>query len=272
VTSEREASSSETDAAVTSEPPSLTWEGDATGQQKSVSPRPVGQWPTLGWTVLCVLAMGAAPALVERIMPFEGPPDAAARGDRIFTDGNQLAASTFVSTLLIIGLVAVPVKMRGWRLGDYFALSWPSPRAIAVACAGTIVLLVGSDALSYSLGRPFVPDVMVEFYRHASLPFLIVAIVAAGPVGEEVLFRGFLYRGIAESCAGPIGAVVLSSIVFGVLHMQYDRFDVALVIVIAFYFGFVRYKTESLPLVILLHATQNAVGTIEVLVQERWLK
>jgi uncharacterized protein len=271
--SEPEASSSEAEAALIGEPPSSSSIGDATGEPKSApAPRPFGQWPTIGWTLVCVLAMAAAPDLVQRIMPLEGPSDAAAQRELISADGNLLAASTFLSTLLIIVLVSVPVKLRGWRLRDYFALSWPSARAIALAFVGVIVLCVGSDWLSHSLGRPLVPDVMVQFYRHAWLPFLILAIVAVGPVGEEVLFRGFLYRGIAETRAGPVGAVALSSIVFGILHIQYDLFDMVLVTAVAFYFGFVRYKTNSLPLLILLHATQNAVGTIEVFVQENWLK
>ncbi len=271
--SEQEASSSEPEPALAGEQPNVILQGDAVSQSEpEARPRAIGQWATIGWTAICVLAMAAAPELMERIFPFESSPRTAhARVEEMFVNGNLLAASTLASTAFVIALVALPVKLRGWRLRDYLALTWPRPRAVLLAFAGAIALCVASDLLSYSLGRPLVPEIMVDFYRHAWLPFLIVAVVAVGPIGEEILFRGFLYRGIAESRAGPVGAVFLSSFVFAVLHMQYDRYGIALVAAMGLYLGFVRYKIGSVPLVILLHATQNAIGTIEVFVQEHWL-
>ena len=73
-----------------------------------------------------------------------------------------------------------------------------------------MVVLFTSDLISYLLGRPLVPDVMVGLYRTAWLPGFAFALVVLAPIAEESLFRGFLYRGIADSRAGPIAAVIVS--------------------------------------------------------------
>jgi membrane protease YdiL (CAAX protease family) len=134
------------------------------------------------------------------------------------------------------------------------------------------VLVVASDATSYLSGRPLVPPVIVNIYRTAWLPGLVFAFVVLAPVGEETLFRGFLYKGVAASKAGPLGAIVLSAVSWAILHLQYDWYGIASIAVAGSYLGFVRYRTGSLFLAMLLHAVQNTIGTIELVAQESWLK
>ena len=188
--------------------------------------------------------------------------------DGLATNGNLLTVATLLSTPLTIGLVGLLVWVRRYPMRDYLALRWPPGRSIVIALLGLAVVLVGTDLTSYLTGRPLVPSVMVEAYRTSWLPGLVFAMVVLAPLGEETLFRGFLYAGIAASRAGPIVAVIVSTVIFSSLHVQYDWYGVAGVAAIGLYLGVVRYQTRSLFLTMLLHAIGNGVATLEIVVQE----
>ena len=118
-----------------------------------------------------------------------------------FANGNVVALGTLVNTLTVVGLVALLIRVRRYPVRDYLALTWPPARSILIALAGLAVLLCSSDLISYMLGRPLVPPVMVDVYRTAWLRALARLVLA--PLGEETLFRGFLFKGIATS-RGPV--------------------------------------------------------------------
>ena len=110
------------------------------------------------------------------------------------------------------------------------------------------------------IGRPIVPKVMVDFYRNSWLPFFVFAVVVLAPLGEETLFRGFLYKGIESSRAGPVGAIVVSTVLFAVIHLQYDWYGILGVGVMGLYLGVVRYRCSSVSLTMILHSLANLVA------------
>ena len=141
-----------------------------------------------------------------------------------------------------------------------------------LAVGGLAAVLVASDLTSYSLGRPIVPEFMVDCCQTAWLPLLLSALVILAPLAEETLFRGFLYKGIESSRAGPVTAILVSTIMFALIHIQYDWYGILTVAVMGLYLGFVRYRSSSLLLTMLLHAIANAVATAEVFVQLYWTR
>jgi uncharacterized protein len=255
-------------------PPPTSGNLECAVPEKPISPcRPWGQWATIGWSVLCLMAMTSG----ESVAPFV--PDALGMprgGGQAPVDadlnGNLLEVATFVGTLATVGLIVFLVRARRCSVREYLALKWPSARSVLMSVVGMAVLLVALDLTSYLSGRPLVPPVIVSIYRTAWLPGLVFAFIVLAPLGEETLFRGFLYEGIAASRAGPIGAIAISATAWAMLHLQYDLYGIASIAVAGFYLGAVRYMTGSLFLTMLLHALQNAVGTIELVVQEYWLK
>ena len=50
-----------------------------------------------------------------------------------------------------------------------------------------------------------------------------IAFVVAAPISRGIFARGFLYRGWSI-VSRPVGAIVLSSLVWTALHLQYDWF------------------------------------------------
>ncbi len=238
------------------------------------APRPWGPWATLGWSLLLIVVFAAiqvvsAVAFVAAVRVIKGPnADLIAAGG----SGDFVALATFTSTPFVVGLTALIIVARGCSVRDYLALQWPPVRKGVLAFLAMVVIAVSSDGLSVLLGRPVVPPVMVDMFRSAWLPTLLLAVVVLAPIGEEVIFRGFFYRGIAASRWGPVTAIILSATGWALLHAQYDWYGVASIAVFGLYLGFVRYWTGSLLLTMVLHAVMNGVATLEIVVQEYWLK
>jgi uncharacterized protein len=67
-------------------------------------------------------------------------------------------------------------------------------------------------------------------------------------------------------------AIIVSSAAFALLHVQYDWYGVVAVAATGLYLGVVRFWSRSLLLTMLLHGIGNAVATLEVIVQEHWLR
>ncbi|MEC9072908.1 MAG: CPBP family intramembrane glutamic endopeptidase, partial [Myxococcota bacterium] len=94
---------------------------------------------------------------------------------------------------------------------------------------------------------------------------MIVAfsVVALAPFFEEVLFRGFVYRNLRDSL-GVAGAVIVSSILFAVVHMEPQLIlplgGLGAVLAISF------ELSGSLIVPILVHAAWNLGGLLNILV------
>jgi len=129
-------------------------------------------------------------------------------------------------------------------------------------------VLVGCwDLLSRALGREITPgfmgDVLKSAQNDGALWLLIIAFCVAAPISEELFARGFLYRGWSESSLGPAGAILFSSICWTVLHLQYDWFFFGEVFSIGLLFGYLRYRTNSTWLTIVLHGMNNLAATLQ---------
>lgn len=92
--------------------------------------------------------------------------------------------------------------------------------------------------------------------------FAVVLLVAIAPVSEELVFRGFIYGGLAPSRLGPFGAVVLTSAVWAVVHVQYAWPIMAQIFVYGVIFGVARWRTGSLWPSMAAHAIINLYAAV----------
>jgi hypothetical protein len=98
------------------------------------------------------------------------------------------------------------------------------------------------------------------------LPMWLGAVVIA-PAGEEVMFRGFLFRGWARSERTVWPAIIVISVLWASLHVQYDWTGIAQIFAIGLFLGFVRWRSGSTLLTFVLHALFNLEGTMETVAQ-----
>ncbi len=186
--------------------------------------------------------------------------------EAIGASGLVMGAALVLSAPVVVALCLLFVRLRkGPGVKDYLGLSWPGARTSVAWTLGLLCLVGGSDLLTVALGRPVVPEVMVELYRNAGVkPLIWVGMILAAPVAEELFFRGFLFRGWRESRLGGLGTIVFTSALWAVIHLQYDFFGIAMIFFFGLILGTVRLQTGSVLLCIILHAIMNFIATIEV--------
>lgn len=244
-------------------PPLPPSDSDRAGSE----PSPWGFWPTL--------ALGSGIALVslvvETVVILAVAAFPAARGDAIdletlASQGWVLSLATLITLPVVVGMCLWLAALRpGWRATVY--LGWVPCRgkSIGLGLLAAALLGVSYDWLSQALGRPVVPDFMVEAYATAGfVPLLWLAVVFAAPLSEELFFRGFLFRGWASSFLGGWGTVLLTSVLWAVIHFQYDLYDVVAVFLMGLLLGGFRLQTQSLWPPLIMHAAFNLVATIQV--------
>jgi uncharacterized protein len=110
------------------------------------------------------------------------------------------------------------------------------------------------------------PEPWGDRYTGILLGLRLLGLVILAPVAEELIFRGVLFARISVTRLGPAGAIVLPAILFALLHVQYTAIEGAFIAVDGLFFGLARYRTGSLLLPMLLHASGNAFAAAQRLV------
>jgi uncharacterized protein len=162
----------------------------------------LGRWATVGFAALAVflsaVIAGDTTVVVMRIMmPGKTP---------ALFDGTTAATFSLVCYPVLVIMLMLASRLSGPNVLPYLGLDIPRQRYIAITVAGLAVWTVFVGALEFVLGRNTIPWV-VAIYRSAqvdgTLIWLWLALVVAAPIGEELLFRGFMFRGSSTLRATP---------------------------------------------------------------------
>jgi uncharacterized protein len=97
------------------------------------------------------------------------------------------------------------------------------------------------------------------------LLFMLLLTWTLAVVGEELAFRGYVQTRIREvlpGSAGVIIAVLLSSLLFGLLHTEQGVIGIGLTTIDAIFFSVLRYRFHTLWASILAHRFNNTIGMV----------
>jgi membrane protease YdiL (CAAX protease family) len=97
------------------------------------------------------------------------------------------------------------------------------------------------------------------------IPIILLA-VAIAPVAEELAFRGYLY-GVIKRFFGAVPALLLSGILFALIHLNLPSFFPLLVL--GWVFALAYELSGSLLVPMTMHALFNALNLILALVEHR---
>lgn len=132
-----------------------------------------------------------------------------------------------------------------------------------------IMVLVSISIVAIQTGivSPIVNSIpMPEFMQKIFLEFAgqngvcsFIAIVIAAPVIEELIFRGIILHGLLQRYS-PIKSIIISSVLFGIVHLNPWQFISALII--GAFSGWVYYRTSKLTLSIIIHSINNLFAFI----------
>ena len=232
------------------------------------APRVWKFWGTTLWGLFIFTAMfaGQLAVIVWFVVQNEGPIDRAAL-IHAAAGGITIPLSVIMGLPAVAAACWIAIRFSRTPFAEYLALRWTSWKNVALGVAALVVLVAAWDLLARMLGREITPGFMGDVLKAAqadgALWLLVIAFCVAAPMWEEIFSRGFLYRGWSESKLGVAGAIFLSSLAWTSLHLQYDWFFFGEVFSIGLLLGYLRYRTGSTWLTIVLHGINNFAATVQ---------
>ncbi len=231
-----------------------------------------GFWATLGWGVLITLVLLIIQRLIFGMYVGEYYPDhlqkyyeniPAVDVNQLFHEfqfnGTVHSIISFVIFFVSIALVIGIIKLKkGSSVRDYLALRLPGGRAVEIWIFVLFIFLTLANVLVLLLDKSVPPEFVRKLYLSAKPTWIIwVAGVFITPFFEELFFRGFLMSGLERTFVRPIGAVVISSMIWAAMYIQLDLYLVINTLILGIILGMARFHSGSIYLPIGLHMVVN---------------
>jgi membrane protease YdiL (CAAX protease family) len=100
--------------------------------------------------------------------------------------------------------------------------------------------------------RELIPDLSLT-----NLLMLIIIMVFIVGLIEELIFRSILQTSL-EGLFGPFMGILLSSLLFGIMHSTYGTpYEMLYSFFVGGFLGYLFYRTRSLPLLVMIHGSMN---------------
>jgi membrane protease YdiL (CAAX protease family) len=118
-----------------------------------------------------------------------------------------------------------------------------------------------------SMAMPFIfifhstgsPPAGVSITTSAAALWSALAVGVSVPIWEELLFRGFLYRGFSESRLDAVGAILLTGVTWGLLHAWKGPVGMAETALVGVGLGWLRVYTGSTFAPLASHILNNGL-------------
>jgi membrane protease YdiL (CAAX protease family) len=261
------------------EPNVTSQDGVANDRDATANPLPKaaqwGFWATVLWGIV-IFALYAAVQIGTTLAIADWSP--ANPADRSFGElidsglnkGYSLSLATLLTAIVCCGAIVVIVRLRENAIvPEYLGLTPVAPMTLLKWIGLFVVVSLAADFGLMWLDDPTGRDFMSDIYKNAKPAWLLwPALIVAGPLFEELFVRGFLLPGFAASFMRPVGAVIVTSALWAAIHLQYDAFGIAVVFCIGLLLGAARIRTGSLIVPLTLHALQNLMATVAVIIPD----
>ena len=229
-----------------------------------------GFWATLGFSVVIATLYTFAQGLAIGVMA--GVQSGLGSGinqeelvESVISNGFYLSVgvivSAWVGSLVIIAFVLL---RKGISLKEYLAIKKLPFKVYALWSIFVLIFLFAWQGVSL-VWEPPDSEWMMKTYQTAEyLPLFWFALVVAAPLVEELFFRGFLFEGLRDSWMGSVGAVLVTSIAWAAIHVQYEMFQIAIIGTLGILLGIAKVKTRSLYIPIAMHSFNNLIATVAI--------
>ena len=148
------------------------------------------------------------------------------------------------------------------NIWDPKILSW---KGLGIVLLGYVVMFSCESLAQYLMEMRGIDttanqDAIVQLL--AGVPFWLALIITAPlpALAEEIIFRGYLYKKLFGGLS--IGGLVLSSLIFGLMHGPTDWLSCFIYSSSGVILGYSYYKTGYLIYPIVIHLLQNGLTTI----------
>lgn len=169
---------------------------------------------------------------------------------------NQTVWVTFLNFVLSMG-ISLFVAMRIWD-SKTFAHKKTSLLVYFIILPATLAIGVITESIASLIPMPEeFSKIFEQMITFDLAGFLTVAIAA--PILEELIFRGIVLKTFLKKY-NPLKAILLSALLFGIVHFNPWQFIAAFAMGIAI--GWVYYQTKSIFPAIFIHFVNNCSGFI----------
>jgi uncharacterized protein len=224
-----------------------------------VSPPPLQTWDFLETAFVCLIAYGVFSLAMWLAL---GIMLAMQDGAKTFAPGQFQAygAAYIVASPPTVAVLWIAIRMARRDFAEYLALNWPSSRELLRALAITAILLLAEVLAGSVVGAEEVsPDSYVGVGQVAGFFIFMIGGCIATPIMEEFVLRGFMFRGWSQSFLGPVGSIVLTSVLWAMTHTQYNWYGRFWIFVTGLALGHFRWRSNSTWLTVMVHSAINMV-------------
>jgi membrane protease YdiL (CAAX protease family) len=182
------------------------------------------------------------------------------------TQALNFAIITCISTVLCAALVFAAAALRDRTDPRAYLgmVSAPGKEFLRWLVAAVVVVAM-TDLTLYLVKGELLPAQWIEIYRTVQSPILFwVALVIATPIFEELLFRGFVFTGIAASPLGRVGAILITALAWTWIHYEFDPLEFTTIFIIGVMLGVARLRTGSVLVTIMIHMLYNLISAAEI--------
>jgi len=194
----------------------------------------------------------------------------AAFGRDRFTFGNEFFMQCFVFTAVVAEALYLcrAVGFPSRAAADVFSLAPARTLDILLAALAAVALTLPLSELDNRL-QPLLPPsegelrmFMAAFDPPGALErlFVLLSLVVAAPVGEELIFRGAVMSWVRDTSRAPV-AVAVSALFFALSHVFIPR-TVIPILVVGVFLGWLLVRTGSIFASIAAHAAFNGVPLV----------
>ena len=178
---------------------------------------------------------------------------------------------TFLSVIIGQSFMLVPLlcflKLRNQSIFSGLRIKPISKNTLFSSICLAIGLTVLSDELDriiqIVISQPdYIQDLNIALKPESTLGFILLffAIVIIAPVGEELLFRGFLQQFLEFHWKDTTRAILVTSLFFAIIHL--NSYWLIQIYILGIFLGYLCWRTGSVIPSLILHAFNNCTALI----------
>ena len=174
---------------------------------------------------------------------------------------------TLVLTVVSEGGLLVVALALGWflhrgPLAQIACTGWGLALGLAAAVPlfGGLILTVHYPLGSLKCLQRDVERLIVPLFGRSTAGELLVIALLAG-IGEELLFRGVIQRGVEQLSGSPWLGLAIASVLFGLAH-PISKTYVVMAALVGVYLGWTLIETDNLFVPVVAHAVYDFVALV----------
>ena len=185
--------------------------------------------------------------------------------------GSKPGLSTYFAMFVGQGFLAVPVVVylvrKKYPLFESLRLNPVSKNTAFITLLLSLGAMVISDEINILVDMVIpMPDsflqveAMLKPDNSLSLVLLIFTVVILAPIGEEILFRGFLQKYLENAWGDITRAILFSSLFFAAIH--FNPYWMIQIYFLGVLLGYLAWKTDSVIPCIIFHVIINSTSLL----------